>query len=164
MSNDITNFISPGIDTTQIPILDPESQPDCGSCTNYVHCQGQFINSINRLNTAYYEALKKEHYSTELQNAVDTMLDKADNLKKFMNCNPSILKDYGLKYNDILKKRQELNNSVDILKSMNGAPKPYNTPDNIYDEYKINYNTSIYVAMMVSILAVVLIYIYFRNL
>jgi hypothetical protein len=150
------------------------SQPTCGNCTDYIQCQTEFINSINHLNNVYYKTLNvyniKDNTQTittareNLNEAVNTMLTNADDLQKFMNCNKSIVDDYDLNYNDILKKRQDLNNKMDILKSINGAPKSYNTPDNIYDEYKINYNTSIYVSMMASILAVILIYIYFRNL
>jgi len=61
-----------------------------------------------------------------------------------------------------VKMRKDLKSKIDILNSMNGAPKDYNTVSNIYDDYRARYNNMIYVTIAVSLLVVVFLYIYFK--
>ena len=67
-------------------------------------------------------------------------------------------------YSQILSIRQLLNNQVQILKSMNGAPKKYNQHNNIYDDYRDNYNNTVIVSLFVTMCGVGLLYFYYSNI
>jgi len=128
------------------------------------------INAIDHFNSAYSNYLNNPTnttYGVESKRAADNMLQAVQNVTDFIRCNPTIVEpppDPLVNYDDIVRKRQTLNQQTDILNSMNGAPKVYNGVNNVYDEYRASYNMSVYVSMMVCILAVFAIYFYFRSL
>ena len=167
MSNKLANASASTITTT--PPLSAKSE-----CTDYVICQQAMIQSIDEFNTAYMEYLaapNDESLQSASQTAADNMLKAVQNVTAFITENPEIVvtppkgKHSGTSlYADVLDKRQHLMNQVDVLKSMNGAPKEYNQPNNIYDEYRISYDSAVYVGILVSIVAVFVIFLYFRSI
>jgi len=127
------------------------------------------INAIDQFNSVYSTYLNNPttSYETQSKQAADKMLQAVQHVTDFIRCNKNIVKpipNSPTTYEDIVETRQILNQQTDILKSMNGAPKPYNGINNIYDEYRASYNMSVYVSILVCILAVFAIYFYFRSL
>lgn len=148
----------------------PSTSCSAVACQDYVTCQTNMINAIDHFNASYSQYLNyptNQTYKQQSNQAADAMLVAVQNVTEFIQCNPHIVAPANhpqATYDDILHKRQTLNQQVDILKSMNGAPKGYNASNNMYDEYRISYNTSVYVSILVCLLAVFVIYFYFRSL
>ena len=148
--------------------LKPATSCNIIQCNDYVTCQTNMINAIDKFNGAYSLYLNNpgdNNYEKDSKDAADFMLSAVTNVTDFIRCNPKIVEPTpGITYDDILHHRQTLSQKTEMLKSMNGAPKAYNASNNIYDDYRISYNTSVYVSIMVCILAVFAIYFYFRNI
>ena len=125
------------------------------------------VQSIDAFNSAYLNYIQdpnNPHARKQSQQAADAMLAAVNNVTAFIDSNPRIVSPSQVSYRDVLEKRQQLSGQVDILHSMQGAPKLYNQQENVYDEYQNSYNSAIYVSILASIFAVFLIFIYFRSI
>jgi hypothetical protein len=135
---------------------------------DYITCQGQLAEAIFQYNSTYRDIQsKKPAGKTDMNIDVSNKLKLAyNNFIAFLDAhqqdNVNSIKNPPIQ--TIVDLRADLKKKVEMLNSMNGAPKLYNQPDNLYDDYRVNYNITVYVSSIVSLLAVILLYIYFSLL
>jgi len=126
------------------------------------------INAIDFYNRVYNNYLQNQNdpvAANQMKPAADYMLSKVKDVTDYICCHSTNNKDDASsspKYAEILKKRQKLLQDTDMVMSMKGAPKDYNEGANIYDEYRISYQSAMYIYILVTILAVFVIYMYFK--
>jgi hypothetical protein len=149
--------------------------PPPTSCVSYVDCQEKYIQAIQSVNDSYGVllamkddptlptfAIQQQKVATSLQN-LNTVINEF-NIFLSNNKNSRSSSYSRDDYKKVVAMRQELENQSDMLKSRFGAPKNYGAMDNIYDEYRMNYNSMVYIMILSCLVATVLIYFLFRNL
>lgn len=132
---------------------------------DFVKCQSDLDKAIKLYNEKYAKDLPTANNSiTSVNEAANTILTTAfSNMNQYLDLHKDEKNlNYAPSFKDMETRRKQMKQKIDILKSINGAPKEYNTASNIYDDYRTRYNNMIYITITVSLLVVVFLYIYFK--
>jgi hypothetical protein len=149
--------------------------PPRSKCSSYFECQENYIKASNQVNKLYLEYIKNDSSPgdselTELKLDLSAEVAKLDktiyDFDLFLENNKDSKTSGFTKnnYDEIRKMRKELAEQSDILKSRYGSPKEYGEVSSIYDEYRINYNSMVYIFIVVSLIAATLLFILFRSI
>lgn len=141
-------------------------------CSSYVECQENYINASNQVNIQYLKYINSSEYPVsgeikeKLESAVFKLNTAITEFENFLYYNEGSTTSGFTKdnYKEIRKMRKELAEQSDILKSRYGSPKEYGQVSSIYDEYRINYNSMVYIFIVVSLIAATLLFILFRSI
>jgi hypothetical protein len=147
--------------------------PNPPSCGSYVACQRQYIDSIQAVNKSYNDLLKSQldpqddayiKLQANYTSAVNKMKAAIASFELFLsqNSNDRSSSYSQADYVKIQSMRLELAEQSDMLKSRYGAPKEYGAANNLYDEYRSNYNTMKYAFIIACLIATVLLFFLFR--
>jgi len=143
-------------------------------CNSYIDCQTQYIKAIQSVNTNYRHLLESNKRPNDdsylaiqesLNYSINELNTSISNFNNFLVQHSSDKSsNYSLQdYEEIRKMRASLKEQAEMLQSRFGAPKEYGQVDNMYDEYRINYNSMMYLFIFVCLLATVLIFFLFRS-
>jgi len=157
------------------PYTTPTNVATPPPCTSYVDCQNKYVQSIQAVNTSYRALLESNldpltsgylSLQNNLTTAINQMKTAISNFQLFLskNENAKTSSYTDADYAKVQSMRLELANQSDMLKSRYGAPKPYGKADNMYDEYRTNYNTMMYAFIISCLIVVVLLFFLFRSL
>ena len=152
------------------------SPPPVMFCNSYVDCQTKYIQAIQSVNTNYRQLLESndgpgtstfQGIQIALDKSIATLKTAIDGFTIFLIKDDTTDKQssYSLnEYNEIIKMRASLKEQSDMLQSRFGSPKDYGQVDNMYDEYRMNYNSMVYFFIVVCLLATILIFFLFTGI
>jgi hypothetical protein len=158
--------------------MNPKTSPPTPkpiTCNSYVDCQTQYIKAMQSVNTNYRQLLESKdkpdsNTYTAIQAALNSSINQLryaiDGFNNFLIQHSSDKTSSYSKeeYEEIRKMRASLKEQAEMLQSRFGAPKDYGQVDNLYDEYRMNYNSMVYLFIIVCLLATVLIFFLFRSI
>lgn len=149
--------------------------PNKPYCNSYVDCQTQYIKAIQSVNTNYRQLLESNNSPSDatyiaiqaaLFSSINDLRAAISGFNNFLIEHSSDKTSSYSKqeYEEIKKMRASLKEQAELIQSRFGAPKDYGQVDNIYDEYRMNYNSMVYLFIIVCLLATVLIFLLFRSI
>jgi hypothetical protein len=139
-------------------------------CSDYVTCEIELIKAINAYNDMYYSKMPNQSGGTgglvdgEISGKLLAAINRMNSFLVGHSKDKNMIGAPATKarYDKLVDQRKLMKQNIKIINSMNGAPKEYNEVNNIYDDYRDSYNVTIYLSVIISLLAVVLLYVYYN--